>query len=482
MPPFFIRSTIFNLCFYILTAISCIVMLPTLFLPRAAFLNVVRGFVHITAFLEKYILGLSYEVRGKEYLPKEGAYIIAAKHQSAYETFKLHILFNDPAIVLKKELLKIPLWGKYLAKSNVIAIDRSSPKMAIKSIKEEAQRVSAQNRAMVIFPQGTRVAPETSAKEKPYKIGVVRMQEATGLPIIPMALNTGIFYPKHKWCKKAGRVIFEFLPPINPSDNASSVLNRIEMTVEEKTARLMEEGKKSIPAKTSKYPAIFAFILLTAYTMNWFIAASIAKRAVIDALEQIKTNPQIIDYQISEPKIHGFPLKLKLSMDKQFIKTSNGKISIASIKAQSWALMGMPIDIKTGEIKISMTNWKGAISFEALDSQIIFQDNILDIKYARLIKSQTRGQVSGQIDFSTQTYPDVAYPNVDLSLKLVNIDPVIEEMLSSNIIKPKAAMFASIALKSLEKEGVISSSITSQGNKLYLGPIKILELPPIRDE
>ncbi len=245
IPRFFIRSTIFNLCFYLLTAIACILLLPTLILPRKAYFAVVHGFVHTTAFLEKYILGLTYEIRGQEHLPKDSAYIVAAKHQSAYETFKLHILFKDPAIVLKKELLKIPLWGRYLAKSDVIAIDRSSPKIAIKSIQDGARRVAAQGRQIIIFPQGTRVHAEVSAQQKPYKIGVVRIQEATQLPIIPLAMNTGIFYRKHSWCKKPGRVVFEFLPPIAPGDNASDILKSIEMQVEEKTSQLMEEGRKS---------------------------------------------------------------------------------------------------------------------------------------------------------------------------------------------------------------------------------------------
>jgi len=157
MPPFFIRSTIFNLCFYILTAVSCILLLPTLFLPRNIFLGVVKGYCYTTTFLEKYILRLTYEVRGQEHLPKNGAYIVAAKHQSAYETLKLHLLFNDPAVVLKKELLKIPLWGKYLAKSDVIAIDRSSPKFAIKSIQDGARHVAAQGRYSAIFIGSTKV-------------------------------------------------------------------------------------------------------------------------------------------------------------------------------------------------------------------------------------------------------------------------------------------------------------------------------------
>ena len=100
--PYFIRSTLFNLCFYIIVGIACFMFLPTLILPRKYYMAVVYWFVYTTALLEKYVLGLRYEVRGLENLPDSGPYIIASKHESAYETFKLHILFKDPAIVLKK--------------------------------------------------------------------------------------------------------------------------------------------------------------------------------------------------------------------------------------------------------------------------------------------------------------------------------------------------------------------------------------------
>ena len=109
----YIRSILYNFSFYGLTAVACFLCLPALLLPRKLAMGVVYAFVHTNAFLEKYVLGLSYEVRGAEHLPDSGSYIIAAKHQSAFETMKLHILFKDPAVILKKELLNIPLWGWY---------------------------------------------------------------------------------------------------------------------------------------------------------------------------------------------------------------------------------------------------------------------------------------------------------------------------------------------------------------------------------
>lgn len=237
-----IRSILYNFSFYGLTGIACFLCLPALILPRKQAMWVVAGFVHTNAFLEKYVLGLTYEIRGQEHLPESGSYIIASKHQSAFETMKLHIIFKDPAVVLKKELLSIPLWGWYLAKSDVIAIDRSSKKAAMKSIQDGALRMKDQGRPIVIFPQGTRVHTDTSTQQKPYKIGVARVQEATKLPIIPMAMNAGIYWPRNAFWKSSGKIIFEFLPSIDPGMDPDALLKKLEHDIESKSETLMKEA------------------------------------------------------------------------------------------------------------------------------------------------------------------------------------------------------------------------------------------------
>ena len=146
-------------------------------------------------------------------------------------------------MILKKELLSIPLWGWYLAKSDVIAIDRSSKKAAIESIKQGALRIKEQGRPIVIFPQGTRVAPDVSADKKPYKVGVARVQDATGLPIIPMAMNAGVFWGRNAFWKSSGTVIFEFLPPIAPGMETSELLKTLEGGIEERSTALMDEAR-----------------------------------------------------------------------------------------------------------------------------------------------------------------------------------------------------------------------------------------------
>ena len=238
----FLRSTLFNIITYGAIAVACILCLPGLLLPREGAFVIIRAYVRSIHFLEKYIIGLDYEVRGLENLPKEGSYIVAAKHQSHYETHKLHILFEDPAIVLKKELLDIPLWGRFLQRIHPIAIDRSKGRSAGQQVVDGAKRVEKENRPIVIFPQGTRVFPWQTTKERPYKSGAARMYAATNMPIIPMALNSGLFWPRHSWIKRPGKVIFEFLPPIPPGKDADEVMKELEARLESASRALEEEA------------------------------------------------------------------------------------------------------------------------------------------------------------------------------------------------------------------------------------------------
>jgi 1-acyl-sn-glycerol-3-phosphate acyltransferase len=248
-----IRSTIFNIAFYVFTALACIFCLPCLLLPKKKALVAMRIFVHGTHFLEKHIIGLDYEVRGREHLPKSGSYIVAAKHESPYETTKLNIVFDDPAIVLKRELLRIPLWGRFLALVEPIAIDRSAGKEAMTQIIEGARRVKAQNRPIVIFPQGTRVYTWQTPAEKPYKPGAARIAAEVGLPIIPMALNSGMYWPRKSWIKHPGRVVFEFLPPLNTAQDVPAIMKELEAKLEAASNALHREAaeKYGVPAKAS---------------------------------------------------------------------------------------------------------------------------------------------------------------------------------------------------------------------------------------
>ncbi len=229
-----LRSLFFNVALYGSTVLMCCLMVGSLILPRRYMLHVVHLWLHQVEWIERTFGNITYRVIGREYVP-EGACIIAAKHQSAWETFKLHLLFGDPAIVLKKELLRIPIWGWYLGRSGMIPIDRAGRAKALSAMMQAAHKAADMGRKIVIFPQGTRVAVGAS---KPYKSGVVALYQELNLPIVPMALNSGLFWPKNSFIKKPGVITIEFLPPIPPGLPRAAMMERLESELEAATNRL----------------------------------------------------------------------------------------------------------------------------------------------------------------------------------------------------------------------------------------------------
>lgn len=230
-----LRSLIFNISMVIVTALMCFLLLWTLALPRKHMLGTVHLWLIQIAWLEKYVAGITYHVVGWKNIPC-GSCIIAAKHQSAWETFKLHLLFDDPAIVLKKELLNIPIWGWYLKRSGMIPIDRGAAGRALSGMMVAAKRATAENRKIVIFPQGTRVKP---GEERSYKSGVAALYQELGLPVVPMALNSGLLWPKNSFLKKPGVITIEFLPPILAGLDRQVLMTRLKDALEGASDRLI---------------------------------------------------------------------------------------------------------------------------------------------------------------------------------------------------------------------------------------------------
>lgn len=244
-----IRQFLFNIVFYGATTIFCILLTPAMLLPRSLFIIGLNTYFKSVHLIEKYILGLDFEIRGQQYIPKSGSFIVAAKHYSAYETMKLHLLFKDPAIIMKKELSYIPLWGWLAMKARMIFIDRGSREIALSSIVDGAKRVEKEGRPLVIFPQGTRVSLDDTPLQKPYKGGIIRMYEATKQPILPLAMNSGVFWKKNAFFKYPGTVIFEFLPPIPAGLSGADALMQLQSSIENKSSELVATALKN--SKTS---------------------------------------------------------------------------------------------------------------------------------------------------------------------------------------------------------------------------------------
>lgn len=243
-----IRSLAFNFLFFGGSLFFSIALLWTLLLPQAKCFAVIRKiYFPYLDFIEKYVLGLDLKIEGLEHLPADGAFILAAKHQSAYETLKLFTFLKEPAIVLKRELTWIPLWGWYPLRMGMIAIDRGSATEAMSSILKGAQRVKKEGRPIVIFPQGTRVAPGV---DRPYRGGIAKIYKETGLTVVPMALNSGVFWGRNAFWKKSGTVTFRILPPIAADLPPQEMMDRLKTVLERESDTLVDDARKQENQKT----------------------------------------------------------------------------------------------------------------------------------------------------------------------------------------------------------------------------------------
>lgn len=223
-----LRSLIFTIAFMLWTLVPAILFVWVVLLPTHQVNAVIRFWQKGATWLSKVIVGIDYKIEGWRNVPK-GACIIAAKHQSAWETCLLHVLFNDPAIVLKKELTLIPVWGWFAKASKLIPIDRKGGAKSLAIMKKAATDAVKAGRKIVIFPQGTRVLPGV---KKPYKVGAVAMYQDLEIPVVPLALNSGLFWPKGSFIKKPGTITLKFLPPIPPGLNRTQFMRRLQDDLE----------------------------------------------------------------------------------------------------------------------------------------------------------------------------------------------------------------------------------------------------------
>jgi 1-acyl-sn-glycerol-3-phosphate acyltransferase len=173
--------------------------------------------------------------------------LVASKHQSAWDTIALVTLFPDPAMVLKAELLKIPLYGWFCRKFEMIPVERSAGAAALRRMLKAAKTAAAAGRQIVIFPEGTRRAP---GAEPDYKPGIVPLYETLGLACVPIALNSGLYWPRRAFRRYPGTIIVEVLEPIPPGLPRSAFRELLEQRIEEATARLVAEGRAALQAQT----------------------------------------------------------------------------------------------------------------------------------------------------------------------------------------------------------------------------------------
>lgn len=233
-----LRAAVFYLGAFAWTAALAVLYLPLLALPRrwlqAGTRLWLRGLLALTA----AICGLGYRVTGRQHLPA-GAAIVAAKHQSAWDTFVFHQLLGDPVFVLKRELFRIPLVGWYMRRAGNIGIDRGERLAALKQVIADAGRALADNRQVIVFPEGTRVAAD---EERPYRAGVAALYERCRVPVVPVALNSGLYWGRRQFRKRRGRITVAILPPIAPGLDRRAFLATLRERIEAASRRLAQEA------------------------------------------------------------------------------------------------------------------------------------------------------------------------------------------------------------------------------------------------
>jgi 1-acyl-sn-glycerol-3-phosphate acyltransferase len=229
-----LRSLLFNLAFNLWTALIVIVGLPTLLFPYRAVYGLGRMWVAVTFWLLKALVGLEHRVIGLENMNK-GPAIYAVKHQSTWDTLVFALYLHFPAYVLKRELLYLPFFGFLLLGAGMIPVDRRGRASALKRMLAVARRRREEGRDLLIFPEGTRVAP---GQHRPYQPGVAALYGHLDLPVVPVALNSGLFWGRRSFNKKSGTITLEFLPAIPPGLPRKAFMAELETRLEGASRRL----------------------------------------------------------------------------------------------------------------------------------------------------------------------------------------------------------------------------------------------------
>jgi 1-acyl-sn-glycerol-3-phosphate acyltransferase len=233
-----LRTLLFQAAFYVFFIVAAPLLLPALLLPARYTHWTGHFFGAATTGLHRWITGIKVEIRGRENIPA-GPLLVAAKHQSMWETVALVGLFDIPTFILKRELMRIPVFGWYLARTGQIPVDRAGGRDAMKGLVERARAAVAENRQLLIFPEGTRREPGAPPD---YKAGVALLYRELGIPCLPIAHNAGLFWPRRSTRHAAGTIVLSILPPIPPGLTLKAFQTRLVADIEGESDRLLLEA------------------------------------------------------------------------------------------------------------------------------------------------------------------------------------------------------------------------------------------------
>jgi 1-acyl-sn-glycerol-3-phosphate acyltransferase len=234
------RSLVFQILFYLSNAIQMIFWTPVFFfLDRPTAWKVVRLWAKSHLWLQAWIVGSSYDFRGIENIPVGRPFLVASKHQSNWETYTTLLFFDDASFVLKRELMRVPLFGWYMARMKVVPVDRGKRSEALASMARNAAPQYRNGRQIIIYPEGTRTSPGAPPA---YKYGIVHLYSELRATVLPIALNSGMYWPRKSMMVYPGTIVMEFLPPIEPGMSREEFAAELEQRIEAATDRLLVEA------------------------------------------------------------------------------------------------------------------------------------------------------------------------------------------------------------------------------------------------
>jgi len=233
-----LRNVLFAVLFYANAAAWFLVACVGFLMPREKFWMFSHGWAASSMWLFRTIIGAPVEMRGLERVPAGGV-IIAAKHQSTFETIQLLTQFDRPTYIYKRELNAIPLFGWHLKRLGQIPVDRGGGAEAMSQLAARVRAALAEGRQIIIFPEGTRRA---IGAEPDYKLGVAQLYRLLGVPCVPVALNTGLAWPRRRFLKQPYRVVMDFLEPIPAGLPAKTAFRQMQDMIETGSDRLIDEA------------------------------------------------------------------------------------------------------------------------------------------------------------------------------------------------------------------------------------------------
>ena len=232
------RSWIYSIIFPLWTAFMAIGGIPLLITPAGA-LFIIRTWERGVEFLARTIVGITYRAEGLEHIP-DGPCIIAAQHQSSFETYRLFVELDRPVYVLKKELVLIPFVGWYIQRAGLVPIDRKGHAAALRRMLRAAEKAAARGGQLIIFPEGTRTTPGVRVE---YRPGVAGLYAHLKVPVVPMALNSGYLWGKTRVRKDPGEIVFRFLPALPPGLSREDMLAELRRRIDAAASELALPGK-----------------------------------------------------------------------------------------------------------------------------------------------------------------------------------------------------------------------------------------------